>query len=186
MTRPADVYLLHGQGGAATSEGIDYIDRQINGWNLPDINAWVWDWGSWEELRDFADQRAGSNRLRFGIGYSMGGNGFTWVLGGVAYQGNSAPGVQAVVFDHVSFLDPTWASVLTPLTPPHLRAARHFKNHSFDPIGHGELKAISPQFPNLEVIDISTSHFLVDKSPYVQQMTLNTIWNAIHAPEATT
>lgn len=145
---PTEIHFIRGQGGAATSEGVDWMARQVEGWGLPEIEVNTWDWGEWQRIVSYVNHYSGADRLRLAVGYSMGGNALTWVLGGVTYRGMRVHGV-GVKFDYCWFLDPTWASVLTPISPMRLKALTHFQNHSLDPIGHADLLINGQRSPAL-------------------------------------
>lgn len=167
-----EVYLFRGQGGALTSQGIDYLASELR---ARKVYTMVFDWDHWENARRGIDSRASATREVFAVGYSMGANALTWLLNGVHYDGASANGLSKTVFKHVFFLDPTWAAVITPITNDHAKAATHFQNHSIDLIGQGEIRNVSPEFKNLVVVPVYTSHLLVDKLPSIQKAILNAI-----------
>jgi hypothetical protein len=177
-----EVYLLRGQFDRALSEGIDYIAAEVN--KLSGGRAFVENWWQWEQLRNFIDSRARNGVPKFLAGYSMGGNAATWLLGGVSYQGQSAQGLLSARIVGAHFLDPTWASPITPLTNNHLTWAVHYQNHSLDLIGHGEIRSVSPKFTNLTVIDIYTSHLLVDKTPWIVEQLLSVYRKMAQQPAA--
>ena len=176
-----ETYFIRGQGGVATSGGVDQMatEAQHLGGSVQ-----IFDWGDWKKVVTDVNKQAKKDLIRLGCGYSMGGNAFTWVLGGVNFQGQHASGIQACAFDFVAFIDPTTLSVLTPLTQRTLRKALHYKNHSIDIVGHADLPLADFGTSNITIIDTHEPHLTLDFDPKIQAQIMQSFKQTIEKCQA--
>src|SRR5262252_8466307 len=124
---PADLYLLRGDGGRLTSMGIDEMARTVREWNLPNVRVQVFDWRQFRQVIADINGHSAFDRFRQIVGYSIGGNAATWILGGLNHGDIKFSGINCQV-DYAVFIDPTWLSYLTPLTSKTLKHAHHYRN----------------------------------------------------------
>lgn len=121
-------HVLRGQGGWWTSPGMDDLGTEISKLGC---TTRVWNWRDWQEVTRDINANGGPTMI---IGYSMGGNAATWILGGV--QG--VPGVHHPVALAV-FMDPTTYSVVTPLTGNIQRAVLFRGTNPFSIVGGADV-----------------------------------------------
>jgi hypothetical protein len=171
--KATDVYFIRGQGGATTSGGIDQMAAQVSTW--PGARAQIFDWQAWQSVVADINKHADEDRVRMACGYSLGANALTWVLEGVKTEYGSARGIERCSLEFCSFIDCTWLSTISMLTPHTMRRGIHFKNVSLDVVGHGDIPCAPGT--NLEVIQTFGSHLMLDFDSDVQSRTLS----AMHA-----
>lgn len=174
MSKPTDVYFIRGQGDQYTSQGIDWMARDVVGWNITGSRVRTYNWWQWQVMRDDVNSRLELDVVRMCVPFSMGANAFTWVLDGVDYQGQHAPGIKGGAFDWACWLDPTWASVITPLSNKHIKEGRHYKGTFPDLVGHGNLILMPPR-PQIEVVDIFMEHLLIPVDGSVRGFVLDNL-----------
>jgi hypothetical protein len=172
--KPSDVYFVRGQGDQFTSSGIDWMARDVVSWNIAGSRVRLFNWGQWEQIRDDINARAALDVTRLAVTYSLGANCFTWVLGGVDFQGRHGAGIKNGCFDHVTFIDPTWASVITPITSTKLKAAKHFRGTFPDFVGHGEL-VLNPPRIQIDREEVFIEHLFLPVYPPLRSWTLDNL-----------
>lgn len=170
--KPADVYFILAQGAELTSAGMAQLAEDVRSW--PDVRVTVFHWDQWTAAVAVINDRAKADRVRLGVGYSLGANALTWILGGAAYEGQLVPGMHSSIFDAAVFIDPTWLSIMTPLSPTKIKSALHFHNVSLDPVGHADVPR-APDFPTwaYKRVEVYGSHFTIDLDKDVQKQTLD-------------
>jgi hypothetical protein len=173
------VYFVRGQGGAATSAGVDQMAAEVTKWK--DAHVKTFDWASWQEIVTDVNAHASEAAVRLACGYSLGANAMTWALGGVSSQGKHALGIQHCVFDFCAFIDPTSLSVITPLSQNTLKQALHFKSHSLDFVGHATLPLAGFIPSKMKVVDTILPHLMLDWDPSIQKQILDTFKEKIAA-----
>ena len=169
MTKPADLYFLYGQGDAITSPGIVALANKYR--QNSSLRVRTECWYQWIDTIKDINARAAEKVPRLAVGFSMGGNALTWILGGVM----TYPGIRAT-FDWACFIDPTTLSIITPLQANRVKKVLHFHNNSFDPVGHANLTAAADfNHLSLEVVETYAPHLTLDLLPSVQQRITNAI-----------
>jgi len=165
------VYMLLGQGGEATSGGVLQMAAEVKKWPNTEVKTFGWD--QWEKVVSDVNAHAKEAAVRLAVGYSMGGNAMTWVLGGVSSQGKHALGIQHCHFDFVAFVDPTSLSVITPLSQNTLKQGIHFQSHSLDFVGHATIPLAGFIPSRMLVVPTYLPHLLLDYDPSIQKQILD-------------
>jgi hypothetical protein len=171
------IYFVRGQGGSATSGGVDQMAAEVAKWN--DVHVKTFDWSSWQEIVTDVNAHASEAAVRLACGYSLGANAMTWVLGGVSSQGKHALGIQHCHFDFVAFVDPTSLSIITPLSQNTLKQGIHFKSHSLDFVGHGVIPLAGFIPSKLLIVDTYAPHLMLDWDPAIQKQILDAFKTAM-------
>jgi hypothetical protein len=157
--KPTDIYFLLGQFSRISSGGMIQMAETVSKW--PNVNAKTFLEDEWGQMVSDVNAHASEDRYRFACGYSLGANALTWVLGGVDYQGARMEGIKGCTFEACAFLDPTWMSVMSPLSKNKVKHIVHYHNNSLDPWGHAQL-VLGVEPPTVQVIEVYLSHFMVD------------------------
>lgn len=171
------IYCLMGQGGQATSGGVTQMAAEMAEWPNTEVQTFGWD--QWEKVVEDVNTHAKEAAVRLMVGYSMGGNAATWILGGVSFQGKHALGIQHCQFDFVAFIDPTSLSVITPLSQNTLKQGIHFKSHSLDFVGHGVIPLAGFIPSKLLIVDTYAPHLMLDWDPAIQKQILDAFKTAM-------
>jgi len=178
---PTLVYLIHGQGGKATSLGIDWMAAEIN--KIKGTRVKVFDWGDWQSIvRDIYTKPVKSHIIL--IGYSLGANATEWiqqVLKTGSLQGNHIVSklVPGYSIGLLVAMDPSIWTVSVPLLS-NVRHALLFHNvNPVNVVGHADLVAGTGFNPsNLRVVTTWDLHWSpipgtdVDTDPYNRQIVI--------------
>lgn len=175
MSKPADVYFVRGQGDQTTSTSIDWMANEVVGWNIGGSRVRTYNWWQWQQMRDDINSRLNLDVLRLAVAFSMGANCFTWTLGGVVdHEGRSAPGIKSGTFEHITLIDPTWASVLTPISGNRVRQVKHYYGTFPDIVGKGR-PTYTPPRPQVDQEDVFVEHLFIPFFPPVRSWTLGNL-----------
>jgi C1A family cysteine protease len=166
------IYLLRGQGGVATSGGVDQMANTLRS-RYPSASVSVWDWGQWQQAySDMRNNAADASSRNILIGYSLGANGVDWI----SVQ-TPRPKIDLGVF-----LDPTVWSQLFPIHDNVQRALVFKNDNPVNVVGLANVPTV-PDFDmrRLTVIHTWLPHLEEDWDPSIQQTILAAVDKAIQA-----
>lgn len=170
------VYMIYGQGGYTFSAGFHKFGLSLReqGFDVPFSSGRSF-WGAREPNLVINDiLRNGVTKKIALLGFSLGGNGATWVASG--YERYGVQGLNPRNVDFIMGFDPTVNEVCTPLTHNVKRAISTHQRAWWFPtstIFGRAFYTAAPGGPDVSIIPVYMDHLYVQSARKLQDMALD-------------